>query len=151
MSLTLSFNLKRSQIGIRCSRTKKCSQTLEINHFCPGICSAFQPSKNGYESNRGTFRFTIPISDIPMTPSYSLRSFRNWRLVCCELHVDTDFEIYGSSIGVRIMVCYIPLCLNNIPYFIPLWLNRKFRNLYRGATQNTPTSDSKNFSSCSLN
>ena len=28
-----------------------------------------------------------------MTPSYSLRSFRNWRLVCCELHIDTVFEI----------------------------------------------------------
>ena len=25
---------------------------------------------------------------------------RNWRLVSCELHFDTDFEIYGSSIGV---------------------------------------------------
>ena len=52
----------------------------------------------------GTFRFTHSISDIPMTPICSLRSFRNWRLGCCELHVDTDFEIYGSSIGVCIYV-----------------------------------------------
>ena len=32
--------------------------------------------------------------------SFSLRSFRNRRLVRCELRVDTGFEIYGSSIGV---------------------------------------------------
>ena len=31
--------------------------------------SAFQSSKNWYESNRGSFRFTYSISDIPMTPS----------------------------------------------------------------------------------
>ena len=28
-----------------------------------------------------------------------------------ELHLDTRFEIYGSTIGVRILVRYIPLCL----------------------------------------
>ena len=32
----------------------------------------------------------------------------------------------------------------------PLCLDRKFQNLYRGATQNTPTPDSKIFSSFSL-
>ena len=46
--------------------------------------SAFQSSKNWYESNRGSFRFPYSISDIPMIPSWSLRSFRNWRLVCCQ-------------------------------------------------------------------
>ena len=46
--------------------------------------STFQSSKNWYESNRGSFRFTYSISDIPMTPSWSLRSFLNWRLVCCQ-------------------------------------------------------------------
>ena len=68
--------------------------------FAEGIFLALQPSKNCYESNRGSFRFTHSISVIPVTPSCSLRSFRNWRLVCSELHVDTDFEFYGSSIGV---------------------------------------------------
>jgi len=75
---------KRSQIGIRCSGTKKYSQRFEIGHFCPGTFSALQSSKNWYESNRGTFRFTIPISDIPVTPSFSLRSYWNRRLVCSE-------------------------------------------------------------------
>ena len=55
-------------------------------------------------SGRGIFGFTHPISDVPMTPSWSLRSFRNWRLVSSELHIETDFEIYGSSIGVCIYV-----------------------------------------------
>ena len=35
-------------------------------------------------------------------------------------------------------------------YYIPLWSNRKFRNLYRRATHNTPTSDSELFSNFSL-
>ena len=39
-SSTLSLNLKMSQIGIRCSRTRKCSQRYEIDHFCQGF---FQP------------------------------------------------------------------------------------------------------------
>ena len=34
MSSTLNPNLKMSQIGIRCSGTKKCSQRYEIDHFC---------------------------------------------------------------------------------------------------------------------
>ena len=55
-------------------------------------------------SGTGMFGFTHPISDIPMTPSWSLRSFRNQRLACSDRHVDTDFEIYGSSIGVCIYV-----------------------------------------------
>ena len=33
-SRRLNPSMKRSQIGIRCSRTKKCSQTFEIDHFC---------------------------------------------------------------------------------------------------------------------
>ena len=90
----------RSQIGLESSESKKCSLRFEIDHFCWGNFSALQSSKNWYESSRGSFRFTHLISVIPMTPSCSLRSFRIWRLVCCELHVDTDFEIYGSTIGV---------------------------------------------------
>ena len=63
------------QNGLRCSETKKCPQRLEIDHFCPGKISSLEPSKNGCESNRGTLRFTISISDILMAPSCSLRSF----------------------------------------------------------------------------
>ena len=82
--------------------------------FGKGIFQSFQPSEICYESNKGTFHFIHSISDIPMTPSCSLRSFRNRRLVRCELQVDTGFEIYGSSIGVCNLVCndtqfkYIP-------------------------------------------
>ena len=42
---TLNPNTKSSQIGIRCSGTKKCSQRYEIDHFCLGIFSAIQPSE----------------------------------------------------------------------------------------------------------
>ena len=34
-SRTLNLSTKPSQIGIRCSGTKKCSQRYEIDHFCP--------------------------------------------------------------------------------------------------------------------
>ena len=75
-------NLCSFEPGIRmvwrtsaCSETKKCSQRFEIGHFCPGKISSLEPSKNGCESNRGTLRFTISISDILMAPSCSLRSF----------------------------------------------------------------------------
>ena len=53
-----------------------------------------------YNPAKGSFGFAHSMSDIPMKPRCSLRSFRNWRLVCSELHINTDFEIYGSSIGV---------------------------------------------------
>ena len=35
----------RSQIGIRCSGTQKCSQRFEIDHFCPGNISAIRTAK----------------------------------------------------------------------------------------------------------
>ena len=63
------------QIGFRCFETKKCSQRFEIDYFCPGKISSLKPSENGCESNRGTLRFTISISDILVAPSCSLRSF----------------------------------------------------------------------------
>ena len=60
--------------------------------------------------NRRTYNFIPSISDIPMSLSCSLRSSSNRRLVNSELHLDTRFEIYGSTIGVRNLVCYVPLC-----------------------------------------
>ena len=49
-------------------------------------------------------------SDIPISLSCSLRSSSNRRLVNSESHLDTRFEIYGSTIGVRNLVCYEPFC-----------------------------------------
>ena len=62
----------------------------------------FQPFNLRFFHNpaKGSFGFAHSMSDIPMTPRCSLRMFRNWRLACSELHIKTDFEIYGSSIGV---------------------------------------------------
>ena len=45
MSSTLNLNLRMTQIGIRCSGTKKCSQRYEIDYFSQRICSAIQPSE----------------------------------------------------------------------------------------------------------
>ena len=56
--------------------------------------------RNSCKSSRGTFGFTHPMSDIHIRPGWSLRRFRNWRLVCSELRIRPDFQIYGSSIGV---------------------------------------------------
>ena len=73
--------------------------------FGKGFFQSFNLQQKCYESNKGSFRFIHSISDIPVPPSCSLRSFQNRRLVRCELHVDTGFEIYGSSIGVCNLVC----------------------------------------------
>ena len=54
--------------------------------------------RNSCKSSRGTFGFTHPMSDIHIRPGWSLRRFRNWRLVCSELRIRPDFQIYGSSI-----------------------------------------------------
>ena len=62
------------------------------------------------QSTRRTYSFIPSISDIPISLSCSLRSSSNRRLVNSELHLDTRFEIYGSTIGVRNLVCYVPLC-----------------------------------------
>ena len=74
---------------------------------------------------------------IPIRPSWSLIG----RLVVGIWFwmVELNFGMRVSNITVWNKVCYRPLC----------WTH-KFRNLYRDATQNTPTSDSKSFSSCSL-
>ena len=106
----LNFNSKLSQIGIRWSGTRKCSQTYEIDHFYQGLFSAIQLSKFFHNPGKGSFRFAHSMSDIPMTPRGSLRSFRNWNLACSQLHIKTDFEIYGSSIGVcNYVIRYNPI------------------------------------------
>ena len=91
---------QRSRIGAKSGSgapgPKSAPRRSKSTTFGKGIFSVTQPTKKCYQSNEGTFRFTIPISDIPMIPRCSLRSFHNSRLVCSE----TDFEIYGSSIGV---------------------------------------------------
>jgi len=43
MSSTLNPNLRMTQIGIRCSGTKKCSQRHQIDYFCICIFSSIQP------------------------------------------------------------------------------------------------------------
>ena len=96
----LNFNWKMSQIGIRWSGTRKCSQRYQIDHLCHGFFSAIQLSKLCHNPRKEFVGFARSMSDIPMTPRCSLRMFRNWRLACSELHIKTDFEIYGSSIGV---------------------------------------------------
>ena len=62
------------------------------------------------QSTRRTYSFIPSISDIPISLSCSLRSSSNRRLVNSELNLDTRFEIYGSTIGVRNSVRYVPQC-----------------------------------------
>ena len=45
MSSTLNPNTRMNQIGIRCSRTRKCSQRYEIDHFWPWFFASVQPLK----------------------------------------------------------------------------------------------------------
>ena len=45
LSRTLNPSTKPSQIGIRSSGTRKCSQRFEINHFCQVIFQLFSLPK----------------------------------------------------------------------------------------------------------
>ena len=57
-----------------------------------------------------TYSFIPSISDIPISLSCCLRRSSNRRLVNSELNLDTRFDFYGSTIGVRNSVCYVPQC-----------------------------------------
>ena len=98
------------QNGFRCSETKKCSQRFEIDHFCPGKISSLEPSKNGCESNRGTLRFIISISDILMAPSCSLRSFLevgvSWAASRYSFR-NLWFKHRGMQLGVQCSITYL--------------------------------------------
>ena len=96
----LNFNSKLSQIGIRWSGTRKCSQRYQIDHFYQGFFVSHSTFDFFHNPGKGSFGFAHSMSDIPMTPRCSLRSFRKWNLAWSQLHIKTDFEIYGSSIGV---------------------------------------------------
>ena len=55
---------KRSQIGFRCSGTKKCSQRFEMDHFCPGNISAIRTAKFFFNP------MSEPSVSIPQYPIY---------------------------------------------------------------------------------
>ena len=98
------------QNGLRCSETKKCSQRFEIDHFWLGTISNLKPSKNSCESNRGTLRFTISISDILMAPSCSLRSFLevgvSWAASRYSFR-NLRFKHRGMQLGVQCSITYL--------------------------------------------
>ena len=49
MSSTQNLNLRMTQIGIRCSGTKKFSHRYQINHCCQACFSRTQPSEKPIE------------------------------------------------------------------------------------------------------
>ena len=70
-AVPLNLSTKLSQIGIRCSGTRKCSQRYEIDHFCPGFFPAIQSCEIPFEIPFGIlvkFSFGIHLEilfDIP--------------------------------------------------------------------------------------
>ena len=91
-------NTKPSQVGIWCSGTKSASGGSKSTTFAQGILQLFNLSKMLWIQHGN-----LPFNPFNIQYTYDsklhLEKFRNWRLVCRDLHVDTDFEIYGSSIG----------------------------------------------------
>ena len=81
-------------------RDQKMLPEVRNRPLLPRDFSTIQPSKSLSYSSRGTSGFTHPTSVILIRPGWSLSRFRNLRLVCSELRIKTDVEIYGSSIGV---------------------------------------------------
>ena len=99
----LDPSTKRSQIGIRCSRTNKWVLP-EIRNWPLLQRQSLSSStfNDCYESNRGSFRFTHSISDIPMTPSCSLRSFWNRRLTLWAAHRYRFWNLQFKHRGVQL-------------------------------------------------
>ena len=108
-SRMLSRSTKPSQIGIRCSRTRKCSQRYEIDYFCQGIFSAIQPSE-------------IP-PEIPLGLSFELH-LEILLDISPDLHLQIHFKLYSNyeiySPGIEVCnnvfnnVCN-NLCINVVP------------------------------------
>ena len=99
MSSTLNLTLKPTQIGVRCSGTRKCSQGCEIDHFCQGHFSAIQSSEMPPE---------IP-SESHLERPFEIYPEIHLEIlveISPELHIDMHFEIYpnneiyGPGIGV---------------------------------------------------
>ena len=93
---TLNPNPRMTQIGIRCSRTRKCLQRYEIDHFCQGNLSGIQPSE-------------IPLEIPPEQPAEILFEIRPEILLYAismsstksspRLQIFPNNNIYGRSIG----------------------------------------------------
>ena len=69
---------------------------------------SFSIFKKCYESNTGTFRLTHSISDIPMTPSCSLRSFGigGWCVVSCMSVQISKFTVQAYEYAIRYVMVY---------------------------------------------
>ena len=97
MSSTLNLTLKPTQIGVRCSGTRKWSKRFNIDHFCQGFCSAIQSSEMPPE---------IPSElhlEIPFEISPEMHLEMHFEIppeLHLEMHfeISTNNEIYGRSI-----------------------------------------------------
>ena len=66
----------RTKLGSGVPGPKKVPRGSKSSSFALGICSS-STFKKCCESNKGTFRLTHSISDVPVTPSCSLRSLES--------------------------------------------------------------------------
>ena len=118
-----SFRTKTGQIGIGCSRTRKCSQRYEIDHFWPWFFSGVQPLKF----------FLNPIREPAV--SFNPTSQLLLKLRCGSTDVIWKYlSLLGFATGIifsntmwhpNTLLCWINICnLTWTPnYFAPLRCN----------------------------
>ena len=94
----LNLNKIWSQIGIRCSGTRKCSQRYEIDHFCQGNISAIQASVIQY----GNLRFYR--SNVRYTDDTKLKLKKFSELEVCMINFVIEFDT-SSSISSALDKC----------------------------------------------
>ena len=93
-------NMKPSQIGIRCSRPENAPRGSKSTTFAKGIVQLFNLQKIGMNpvGDPSVLPIQSPLYLWLQAAAWEAFAIGGWCVVSC--HVDTVFEIYGSTIGV---------------------------------------------------
>ena len=113
----------RSQIGIRCSGTQKCSQRFEIDHFCSCFFSAIQSVE--ILSSSWTYGAT-GVSLAPQLEGIPSQCMLSWCLT--KAFVATMLLMiypYGSTTKCKDNIISMAIRSNFVVIVVPLWVDHK--------------------------
>ena len=93
--MSQSANLPTSQIGVRWSGTKKCSQRYEIDHFCLGIFAGIQPSEwfRDPVGESSVLPMQYPIYRWHQAEAWEVFETRGWCVLSCSSIQISNFTV----------------------------------------------------------
>ena len=93
--MSQSANPPTSQIGIRWSGTKKCSQRYEIDHFCLGIFAGIQPSEFVRDpvGESSVLPIQYPIYRWHQAEAWEVFGIRGWYVLSCTSRQISKFTV----------------------------------------------------------